>query len=314
MSGRRSDIKPSVAVITLCYNHEPFIRDCLEGIVRQRADFPIEAIVVDDASTDATRSIIAEYAAAYPQIIKPVYFDENQFSKGRSHFRDTVIPMLLEMRPKYVAVCEGDDYWTFEEKLKRQVAFLESHPDYSGCFHHYELKDETTDEPRQVMFNLRHSRRLSLFDLFIEPQIQTATMLMRTEVLTSDKELYALFGKTNFTDLAVFLAIYNAGKVYCFREWWSVYRIHRGGISYSIDAEMIKNRHIAVLQNLGRLYGGRYRGLDRQWLAHLAMRDSLAEATHLRRHGEYLRYIGRMIRAFAMSPRQFLKEYYKQWQ
>lgn len=304
------DDTPKVAVVTLTYNHEPFLRDCLEGIVRQRVSFPIEAFVVDDASTDGTRKIIKEYADAYPDIFTPIYFDENQFSKGRSHFNDSIIPSLRKRKPKYVAICEGDDYWTFDGKLQRQVDFLDSHPDYTACFHHYNLKDETGNNAGEVMFNLRHSRRLSLFDILIESQIQTATTVMRTEILTDDKELNSLFGTTCFTDLALFLALYNAGKVYCFREWWSVYRIHRGGISYSADAKMIDERHLEVLCGLGRLYGGKYRGLDRQWLAHIAMRDSLAEATYLRRDGKYLRYLCRICRAFLSSPRQFVLEYY----
>ncbi len=310
MTGER----PWVTVIVLCYNHELFLRDCLDGIVGQKTNFPVRAIVVDDASTDRTADIIREYSLRYPDIVKPVLFNENQFSQKRSHYKDTVIPELRRSPSRYVAICEGDDYWICTDKLQKQVDFLETHPDYSGCFHHYLVKDETCSDSRQVMFNLRHSRRVSLFDLLIEPQQQTATTLMRAEVLLNDSELYACFGTSYFTDVVVFLAIYNAGKTYCFKEWWSVYRKHKGGISQNVSTEEAEKRHLEILRNLGNLYNGRYRGLDEERRRHIAMRDSLAKATALRMDGRYLKYIAAMAGAFVSSPRQFVKEYYKQWQ
>ena len=121
-----NDIK--VSVYCLAYNHEKYIRNTLDGFVNQQTDFPYEVIVHDDASTDGTAAIIAEYAEKYPDIIKPVYQSENQFSKGKGIVRPFVLPY---MKGTYIASCEGDDYWTAPDKLQKQADFLDSHP---NCF------------------------------------------------------------------------------------------------------------------------------------------------------------------------------------
>ena len=115
----------------LTYNHEPYIRQCLEGFVMQKTNFRFEAIVHDDASTDGTAAIIKEYAEKYPDIIKPVLEIENQYSK-----HDGSLGRIIQqhMHGKYIAMCEGDDYWTDPLKLQRQVDYLESHPDYGMCY------------------------------------------------------------------------------------------------------------------------------------------------------------------------------------
>ena len=123
-----------VAIKCATYNHEPYIRDALEGFVMQKTNFPFVAIVHDDASTDGTPDIIREYAAKYPDIIKPIYETENQYSKRDGSLRRIMNAAVEASGAKYVALCEGDDYWTDPLKLQKQVDFLESHPDYSLVF------------------------------------------------------------------------------------------------------------------------------------------------------------------------------------
>lgn len=115
----------------LTYNHEPYIRQCLEGFVMQKTNFRFEAIIHDDASTDGTAAIIKEYADKYPNIIRPVLEIENQYSK-----HDGSLGRIIQqhMHGKYIAMCEGDDYWTDPFKLQKQVDYLESHPDYGMCY------------------------------------------------------------------------------------------------------------------------------------------------------------------------------------
>lgn len=121
-----------VTVICLTYNHVSYIRDALEGFVSQKADFPFEVIVHDDASTDGTDGIIREYQAKYPGIIRPVFQKENQYSKGVKIPQTFIFPLV---RGEYVALCEGDDYWTDPLKLQRQVKALEAHPERDICCH-----------------------------------------------------------------------------------------------------------------------------------------------------------------------------------
>lgn len=116
-----------VTIRCITYNHEPYIRQCLEGFVMQKTNFRFEAIVHDDASTDGTADIIREYAERYPDIIKPIYEVENQYSK-----RDGSLRRIMDEHThgKYVALCEGDDYWIDPNKLQVQVDFLENNIDY----------------------------------------------------------------------------------------------------------------------------------------------------------------------------------------
>lgn len=121
-----------VSVICNAYNHGKYIRDALNGFVMQKTDFRYEVLVHDDASTDNTAEIIREFEAKYPDIIKPIYQKENQYSK------DVWITDVYQIRRssgKYLAICEGDDYWTDPCKLQKQYDALESHPDVDICVH-----------------------------------------------------------------------------------------------------------------------------------------------------------------------------------
>lgn len=121
---------PLVSIYCLTYNHEQYIRDCLDGFLMQKTDFSFEVIVHDDASTDNTQAIIREYAENYPKIIKPIYQTENQYQQHVSIIKQFVLP---KVRGKYVAICEGDDYWTDSNKLQSQVDLLENHPKCHFC-------------------------------------------------------------------------------------------------------------------------------------------------------------------------------------
>lgn len=133
----------TITIRCLAYNHRPYIRQCLEGIIMQRTNFRYEAIVHDDASTDGTADIIREYAEKYPDIIKPIFETENQYSKHDGSLQRI---MNENTHGKYVAFCEGDDYWTDPLKLQKQVDFLETHPDYTYSCHRYNIYDEQTKE------------------------------------------------------------------------------------------------------------------------------------------------------------------------
>lgn len=114
-----------VSIQCMAFNHEPYIRQCLDGFVMQKTNFYFEAIIHDDASTDGTSDIIREYERMYPDIIKPIYQIENQYSKHDGSIRRA---LDSKTRGKYIALCEGDDYWIDPLKLQKQVDFLEANP------------------------------------------------------------------------------------------------------------------------------------------------------------------------------------------
>ena len=127
MSTWKGDLnKPLVTVVCMTYNHESFIRDALHGFLIQRTTFPFRVVVHDDASTDRTTEIIKDFEVRYPAIIRGVYQTENLYSRGL-RARPFVEPLLLG---KYIALCEGDDFWTDPSKLQKQVDFLEENPDF----------------------------------------------------------------------------------------------------------------------------------------------------------------------------------------
>ena len=120
MRDENNEILVSICCIT--YNHEKYIRDAIEGFLMQKTDFPFEVLIHDDASTDGTADIIREYETKYPDIIKPIYQTENQYSKG---IKISATYNYPRAKGKYIALCEGDDYWIDPYKLQKQVDFLE---------------------------------------------------------------------------------------------------------------------------------------------------------------------------------------------
>ncbi len=121
-----------VTIICYTYNQEKYIRQCLDGLVMQQTDFAFEVIVHDDASTDSTADIIREYENKYPEIIRPYYQKENVFSRNIPIEKTFLASMI---RGKYIAFCEGDDYWFDIHKLEKQVNIMESQPDCHFCVH-----------------------------------------------------------------------------------------------------------------------------------------------------------------------------------
>ena len=123
--------KTLVSICCVTYNHENFIRQCLDGFVIQKTNFVFEILVHEDASTDKTALILKQYETNYPQLFRCVYQSVNQFA-----IQNTLVNILFPMaKGKYIAICEGDDYWTDPYKLQKQVDFLEANPEFSICTH-----------------------------------------------------------------------------------------------------------------------------------------------------------------------------------
>ncbi len=133
-----------VSIVCTTYNHEQYIQETIDGFVMQETDFPFEIIIHDDASTDNTPNIIEEYYLRYPDIIRPIYQKENQYSKGG--FKPAVHAASYA-RGKYIAICEGDDYWISVQKLQIQVEAMERHPEVDFSFHcAYRLRNEIREK------------------------------------------------------------------------------------------------------------------------------------------------------------------------
>lgn len=218
--------KPKVSILCITYNHGKFIRDALDGFVMQKTNFPFEVLIHDDASTDGTADIIREYEQKYPDIIKPIYQTENQWSHGVEIGPKFQWPRI---RGKYVAVNEGDDYWTDPNKLQKQVDFLDAHPDFNVCFHPVKVVWDDKRAPdyiyptKQQRFN---KNVLNLSDLLKTNFIQTNSVMYRWHDISNE------WPKQSFLpgDWMIHLLQTGNGKIGFIPDVMSVYRRNAGGI------------------------------------------------------------------------------------
>lgn len=227
--GIRSD-RPLVTIRSLAFNHEKYIRKCLEGIIMQRTNFTFEAIIHDDCSTDRTTEILTDYARRYPQIIKPIIEKENLWSK-----HDGSISRIMNenTRGKYIAWCECDDYWTDPYKLQKEVDILESNPDVQLVYTGFQTVD-TSGNPIKTK---RYERNLSkshtgkqFIQLIKSNYIQTLTVCARAEVrLDEDSKNCPERGY----DWSSFLYASLKGKLYYIDDITGCYRINPHGMMIS---------------------------------------------------------------------------------
>ena len=218
-----------VTIRCITYNHAKYIRQCLDGFIMQKTSFRFDVFVHDDASTDGTDLIIKEYAEKYPDIIKPYFETENQYSKHDGSFqRITFNPSYL--KGKYIALCEGDDYWIDPDKLQKQVDFLEKNGDYVICCHDFKVYSEnnqrfTFDSVYSGIVQFPYS--LDLDNYFKGDWIQPLTCIYRN--IVSVNELLVNKYKY-FRDRVFFYYLLTKGKGCLLPDVMGVYRKHSAGI------------------------------------------------------------------------------------
>lgn len=209
-----------VTIRCLAYNHEQYIRQCLDGFVMQKTDFRFEAIVHDDASTDGTVAIIKEYAEKYPDIIKPIFETENQYSKRNGSINRI---MNEHTHGKYVAICEGDDYWIDPLKLQKQVDFLEENPEYGLVITDVNRFYQSTGKTEKSFFsNHSPSLPLTFYELLISAYwLAPCTWLYRTKFYQENKMPEDCFKG----DIAIALNLLKQGKMFKIEETMACYRV-----------------------------------------------------------------------------------------
>lgn len=225
-------MEPLLSVVTITYNQEPFIRKCIEGVLMQKVNFPIEFIIADDCSIDGTLATCEEYARKYPDLIRIVTSDVNVGAVENEQ------RAFLAAKGKYIATCEGDDYWTDPLKLQKQVDFLESHPDYSVCFHRFKrvhLSDGSED--RDLCDNLfpdcaSDGLEISMHQFMHQWVTQYLTMVFRRDAYDFDAyRRYKYFRDTH----QVYHLLLN-GRAWLFAFDGGVYRMTGEGIYSTKDA------------------------------------------------------------------------------
>lgn len=241
-----------LSICCITYNQERFIAQAIEGFLMQKTLFPIEIIIHDDASTDNTAVIINDYSLKYPNIIFPIYQKENQYSKGINPGFAYVIP---KCKGKYIAVCEGDDYWTDPNKLQKQVDFMENNPDFAVCCHEVLIINEISGKKK--LSKLNQKPVLTIYDILETPLMHTPSLLFRNY---SFNKLPNWFHDLIVGDYPLLLLLAQKGKIKYFPEVMAVYRIHSQGTwekqTYDFKREIwidmlriIKNKYNPEINN-----------------------------------------------------------------
>ena len=231
---KKEDIK--VSVFCTAFNHEQFLRKCLDGFVMQKTNFKFEVIVNDDASTDGTKKIIEEYVEKYPDIIIPIYQTENQYSQGVDIIDDIIFPVS---KGKYIAICEGDDFWCDENKLQLQYDFMEEHAECSACFHNV-IRRDLSGICKDFNFNSWKDIHFMTPEEVIDGNyVQTSAYFVRREfMLKDDYQRNYKFG-----DYVTITRLLLKGKLAVLPQVMSVYNANNtNGMVYKIHKSLDINK------------------------------------------------------------------------
>jgi glycosyltransferase involved in cell wall biosynthesis len=232
--------EPLVSVVCTTHNHARYVDQAIVGFLMQVTSFPVEIVIHDDVSTDATRSVIDGYARRYPNIIRTIYQTENQYSLGRT----SAIIAFTHCRGRYLAFCEGDDYWTDPQKLQLQCDFLESDPSYSLVFHNCRLQREAKGDSRDEVACHLAGTTFTLNDVVLKDWfIPSQSMLFRRADLELPEWLHRVFG----LDYAMHLLLAEKGKIGYIDRIMGVYRINAASISANRPGGFFQIKHIQTL-------------------------------------------------------------------
>jgi glycosyltransferase involved in cell wall biosynthesis len=225
-----------VSIYCTTYNHEKYISEALESFLMQKTNFKYEILIHDDASTDNTAKIIREYEKKYPEIIKPIYQKINQYSKK---IKISIIYNYSRAKGKYIALCEGDDYWIDENKLQIQVEYMKRHPKCSLCTH----VAQKVSRDKKVIGVVRPNKgdkKYTTDDVILGGggMFATNSMFFHTNLVQSLPDFYKNAPVGDYP-LTIFLSLY--GNIYFIDKCMSAYRIMSEG-SWSSNIQANKSK------------------------------------------------------------------------
>ncbi|MEM7104596.1 MAG: glycosyltransferase [Bacteroidota bacterium] len=247
-------LKLSVALIT--YNHERYIEKALSSILTQETDFDFEIVIGDDGSTDSTQDILLNFADQNPDKIKLVFNERNEgvFSN--------VYNTVEACTGKYLAFLEGDDFWVYPKKLQQQVDFLESNPEYSGCFHDaqlnwdkdLELKSNEVFTGLKTYSQLHHyPEEITTIDLVNRTVLPTSAIMFRNRDFLSEFMVFKEIKYSLSWALGLILIkndTYNSGLIKYFNEVWSAHLKHKEGLTVAHKRSLFIESNIMILNSL----------------------------------------------------------------
>lgn len=237
----RKDIKLSICCLT--YNHERYIAQAIEGFVMQKTNFPFEIIIGEDCSTDRTRLILEEYKSRYPDQIRLITSAANVGANINA------VRVFKAAGAEYIAVCDGDDYWTDPLKLQKQIDFLEQNEDYVMCGH-YSKRISENDEVHYMNFNPK-PLSYSFDDVMSgdKTEISTLTIVFRNTKEIQEMFDAAWFVKCNAPDkfIKLYTTFVSGKRIYIMPETMSCYRQHAGSMWSSLKPRALKQKELTDL-------------------------------------------------------------------
>ena len=275
--------KPVVSICCITYNHEPYIEDALKGFLIQETDFPFEILIHDDASTDGTQKIIAQYQDQYPNVIKAILQTENQYSKNIRPTTDILYP---KAKGKYIALCEGDDYWTDKDKIQKQAQYLDAHPEIFISGHDAFIIDENNNHIADSKLPDSHKRDYSGEDMILgKAWLLTMSWMFRNIKFEKVPERNMVVNGDNF-----FTALMgqHGGSHHHADIKPSAYRLHPGGVWSALSDNEKKEAQINTWFWMYRYYQriGKEKYARNYWLRYLRTVFSRANLRDLTK--EYL--------------------------
>ena len=246
----------TVSICCVTYNHEKYIEQALKSFLEQKVDFKYEILIHDDASTDKTADIIRKYEKLFPDIIKPIYQSVNQYSIGITNVTQRY--NFPRAKGKYIAICEGDDYWTDKHKLQRQVAILESDPNISLCFHAARALAMDRSYPESNIRPYRNDRFVSAFEFIDKTSAYpTASLMFPTKHI---KELPDFFATAPVMDIPLQIILASKGLSFYIDSFMSVYRV---GVLGSWTGDLQKGDYIKKQHKYFNEIKATYEAFDR---------------------------------------------------
>lgn len=232
-----SDHNIVVSISCITYNHAPYIRQCLDGFINQQTNFAFEVLIHDDCSTDGTDLIIKDYSEKYPSIFSPIFEEVNQYSTGKPF--GSAVWNFPRARGKYIAICEGDDYWTDPLKLQKEVDILEKDETLMGVFTNSMIVDKQgniLEDKRTKFYPGNKQGRYNLHDYFLNaPSYPTATVMFRNvhrqEILQKMKHTQNKY----MGDWTLWAILHSYGDFYYLDEVTSAYRINPTSLTHTFD-------------------------------------------------------------------------------
>jgi glycosyltransferase involved in cell wall biosynthesis len=218
---------PKISVIVTTYNHEKYIRDCMESILSQKTNFNFEILLGEDNSKDKTRDICIKYAEMHPEKISLFLHDRSNviYIKGKPTGNYNFLFSLNKARGEYIAICEGDDYWLDNCKLQRQVDILEQDKKYSLCFHNVIEWYEASGKRNFLACNKKQKKITSLQDLLKGNYIPTCSVVFRNQ---KESKIPKWFIESIAGDWLLHLINSQYGNILYINEVMGVHRVHQG--------------------------------------------------------------------------------------